>query len=193
MTPQSTSHMRLYSSAGHRLYLNGTERDAFRRAALRQPLAERVFCLLLLETGCRLLEARYLRFRDVQPSEGKVAFRTLKQRKPKDPREVPIPPYLVEGLLDLFGDGQQPDRRLWPASRTTAWRWVKAVMIDAKIAGRQASPKGLRHGYGIAWIMAGLPVFTLSKFIGHARLETTMIYAMVSGPEERRLAERLWV
>ena len=45
------------------------------------------------------------------------------------------------------------DRPLWPWSRMTAWRQVKAV------------------------IAAGVPLNMLSKWMGHATLETTAIYA----------------
>ena len=39
--------------------------------------------------------------------------------------------------------------RLWRWSRTTAWRYVKAVMVAADITGTPAMPKGLRHGFGV--------------------------------------------
>lgn len=51
---------------------------------------------------------------------------------------------------------QALDTRLWPWHRSHAWRLVKAVMAEASINTGQphATPKGLRHAYGIAAISA---------------------------------------
>jgi site-specific recombinase XerD len=43
-------------------------------------------------------------------------------------------------------------------SRTTAWRRVQEVMRSAGIAGAQASPQGLRHGFGVAAVQADVPL-----------------------------------
>ena len=55
-----------------------------------------------------------------------------------------------------------------------------------------AVPKGLRHGYAIASLDKKIPLNMLSKWMGHARLETTAIYANAIGQEECSIAERLW-
>jgi site-specific recombinase XerD len=47
-----------------------------------------------------------------------------------------------------------------------------------------------RHGFGVSAVQAGIPVTLLQRWLGHARLETTAIYANVSGPEEREIAGR---
>jgi integrase len=53
-------------------------------------------------------------------------------------------------------------------------------------------PKGLRHGLAVACISANIPLSTIKKWLGHARLDTTGIYLDVLGEEERELAKRLW-
>ncbi|MDP0500866.1 MAG: site-specific integrase [Verrucomicrobiota bacterium JB022] len=85
-----------------------------------------------------------------------------------------------------------PQKRFWSFSRTTAYRLVKEVMRQAKIAGPQACPKGLRHGFGIACVEAGVPLPIISTWMGHASVKTTGIYLNATGAEERRLASRLW-
>jgi integrase len=49
--------MRLYDTQGHRLYLSGSERDAFREAAEQASREVRTHCHTLLYTGCRPSEA----------------------------------------------------------------------------------------------------------------------------------------
>ena len=80
--------------------------------------------------------------------------------------------------------------RLWPGSRMTGWRAVHAVMRAAGLDGPQASPKGLRHGFGVS---AGIPLNLVQKWLGHAQLTTTTaIYADAVGAEEKDIAKRGW-
>jgi len=56
--------------------------------------------------------------------------------------------------------------QLWPFGRATAWRRVHEVMHRAGIDGPQASPKGLRHGFGVAAVQAGIPLNMVQKWLG---------------------------
>ena len=82
--------------------------------------------------------------------------------------------------------------RVWNFSRATGYRRMKAYMAQACIAGAMACPKGLRHAMAVACLTQKIPLPTVQKWLGHARLETTAIYLDVSGDEERELAKRLW-
>ena len=75
--------------------------------------------------------------------------------------------------------------RLWNWSRTKGWYVVCDVMKAAKIRGPHATPKGLRHAFGIKAITCGVPINTLQQLFGHAQLSTTSIYADAMGPEKR--------
>jgi site-specific recombinase XerD len=74
--------------------------------------------------------------------------------------------------------------RLWDWSRTKGWYVICAVMKAARITGPHATPKGLRHGFGIKAINCGVPLNTLQQLFGHAQLSTTAIYADAMGPGE---------
>jgi site-specific recombinase XerD len=74
----------------------------------------------------------------------------------------------------------------------TAWRYVRAVMEQAGLSGAQASAKGLRHGFGVAAVSAGIPLNLVQKWLGHANLTTTAIYANAVGAEEKDIAKRMW-
>jgi site-specific recombinase XerD len=69
---------------------------------------------------------------------------------------------------------------------------VKAVMRAAGIRGGQASPKGLRHGFGVAAVQARIPLNLVQRWLGHAQLSTTAIDAEAIGPEEQEIAARMW-
>ncbi len=66
------------------------------------------------------------------------------------------------------------------------------VDFDAGVKGPQATPKGLRHGFGVGAIHAGIPLNLLQRWLGHAQLTTTAICANAVGPEERNIAARMW-
>ena len=65
-------------------------------------------------------------------------------------------------------------------------------MADAGVEGPQACPKGLRHGFGIAAVAAGVPLPTIAAALGHANLQTTAIYTTAAGLEARDFLARMW-
>ena len=182
----------MFDRGGSRKYLNGLERNGFRRAITDEPdVRARVFGLTLFHTGCRISEALNLTPERIDLAEKAVVFETLKRRKIGQFRSVPIPDDLAE-MLRAMVDGREPAQRVWTFSRPTAYRLVKSKMALAGITGAMASPKGLRHGFAIACIGQAIPLTTVQKWLGHARLETTAIYLQATGVEERELAKRLW-
>ena len=184
----------LYTAAGARKYLNADERRRFLATLGELRPEEALFARLMFWTGARVSELLALRLSHFQLDAGLVAIRTLKRRR-HSVREVPLPPTLVAELARHARDVSLPasaDPLLWQLHRVTAWRFVKGVMRQAGIAGPQASPRGLRHGFAIAALQAGVPLTLLQRWMGHSRLSTTAIYLAVSGPEERELAARFW-
>jgi integrase/recombinase XerD len=78
---------------------------------------------------------------------------------------------------------------LWPVTERQANRWVMKAMDAADL---EYSPRSLRHSFGVAAVMAGVPLTTIKKWLGHADIKTTAIYVNAMGEEERGLAERMW-
>lgn len=186
----------LFDTDGQRLYLTTDERQAFLEAAANASREERSFCEVLHFTGCRISEGLALTPALVDMDNKALTFQTLKKRRKDVYRAIPVPAQLLDTLDLVHGirDGQtRRNQPLWSWSRTTAWRKVRKVMKAARISdGPHASPKGLRHGYGVAAITAGVPLNMLSKWMGHSKIETTAIYANALGEEQRQIAERMW-
>jgi len=74
----------------------------------------------------------------------------------------------------------------------TAYRCIRQVMDSAGIHGIQACPRGLRHGFAVGALNAGVPITLVQRWLGHADLKTTAIYTHVLGAEERAIASRMW-
>jgi integrase len=185
--------MQLYDTTGHRLYLTSSERDAFRRAAEQAPREVRTYCHTLLYTGCRPSEALALTADRVDFQAQVLTFESKKKRRPGIYRAVPVPAAFLDALDLVHGIRDRKTRhRLWCWSLKTAYTRVIEVMARAVIIGPQASPKGLRHGFGVACIEKGIPLNLVQRWLGHAQLATTAIYADAVGEEERGIAARLW-
>lgn len=56
----------------------------------------------------------------------------------------------------------------------------------------QASPKGLRHGFGVAPVSARILLNVVQKWLGHAQPTTSAIYADVADAEEKDITRRMW-
>jgi integrase len=189
--------MSLHGPLGGRKYLNGSERRRFIAASERQAPDVRLFCLLLAWTGSRISESLAVTPAAFDLDRSVVSIVTLKRRR-FVVREVVLPPGVLAELdaaYDLRGaqlDHDRATRRIWRWCRVTGWRHVKAVMASAGVAGDCAMPKGLRHGFAVAAFQASVPPNLVQRWMGHASLRTTVIYAEVSGPEEMGFAQRMW-
>ncbi len=188
----------LFDSAGKRKYLTAEEREKFEEAAKEAEREIRTFCLILKNTGCRISEALNLKVRNIDFEAKAVVFETLKRRKKKVFRQVPLSDAfldelnLVHGLKARQVQKKNTEERIWSMSRATASRRVDEVMQAAKISGIQACPKGLRHAFAIACLEMQIPLNLISKWLGHSSVITTAIYANALGEEERNIAARLW-
>jgi site-specific recombinase XerD len=69
---------------------------------------------------------------------------------------------------------------------------VSSMATNAGLESVPASPKGLRHGFGVAAVIADIPLNLVQKWLGHAQLSTTAVYANAVGAEEKDIARRVW-
>lgn len=196
--PRREQDWSLFDTTGARKYLTASERRAFLSAAARAPAPVATFARLLCESGCRLSEALALRAGRVDLSAKVVVIESLKKRRTGIYRAVPISDSLAEqltrthGLAERQATSESSMALLWPWARMTGYRHVKALMKEAGVAGVQASPKGLRHGFAIAALEQGVPLHLVQKWLGHASMSTTAIYGDAVGLEERTIASRMW-
>ena len=189
----------LLTSDGQRKYLTQDEQERFLAAASQLDSAEvRTFCMTLAYTGCRISEALALTVEHIDLSAKAVRFRTLKQRGRVVYRSVPVPDDYLDAMK-LVHTIQKRQRQktgkralLWPISRVMGWKHVKAVMELADIHGQHATPKGLRHGFGVRMAQKTRNPRLVQKLLGHKYLETTAIYMDLVGEEERGEVMAAW-
>ncbi len=181
----------LYSKSGKRKYCTIDEVDTFLKVSMNQEQSITLLCHVLALTGCRISEALKLRKKQISFNPPSITFETLKQRQRGVFREVHIPAWFAKIMLANFGTAN-PNDRLFPFSRTYAFNKLKVCFDKAGLYEEQAMPKALRHGYAVNSILCGVPINLLQRQMGHARIETTLLYCGLLGDEERLMLEKAW-
>lgn len=203
----NTGKIELFDPNGNRKYLTPSERERFLQTALAADGSTSTFCLMLHHTGCRISEALNLTRSSIDYESKCVTFKTLKQRKSHVFRQVPLPDDFllilnrVHNLRHLQKQPKGKKQFIWTSSwkkkpkqwsRKTAYSRIMKTMTQADLNGIAATPKGLRHAFAIACLDKGLPLNLVQKWMGHASITTTSIYANASGEEERNIIAKLW-
>jgi hypothetical protein len=182
----------VYNNDGQRKYLTKTEIESFLKTASRHGGAVYGFCWIMAVTGCRISEALSLNESSIDFEAKQVIILCLKKRSRRVFRAIPLPDDLLRRIQIWMNTGVLPREKFWPWSRMTAYRRIRQVMREAGLNASYATPKGLRHGFAVRAIQSNVPLNLVQRWLGHADIKMTAIYASAMGPEERELASRLW-
>lgn len=148
----------------------------------------------LFQTGARVSEFVNIRVEDFFFDEAMVLIAKGKGGKS---RYVPILPQLAQEIRTHLG--RRKTGYLFESNRNTPFstrRIQQIVKATAESAGltKRVSPHLLRHSVATTLLEGGMPIDQIQKFLGHAKLETTQVYAessteMIKGSYRRALAE----
>jgi site-specific recombinase XerD len=141
---------------------------------------------LMLLNGLRSCEVLSLELEDLRLSEGQLRV----HGKGGKVRLLPLPPETIR-LLDCYLrterpltdaatvfvslKGQARGRPMTPAGLRSLFRHHRAVTAVGK-----ANPHRFRHTFGSDMIRAGVSLPALQRLMGHANIETTMLYVQIS-------------
>ena len=131
--------------------------------------------VFLAETGMRRGEALALTWDNVDFDQGWIRLWETKGGKA---RSIPmtVKSRSILSTIDswcTFYDG--PFLTIKPSTFTDAWNAAKKKM---GLAGdRGFTPHCLRHGFATRLVQAGVSIVTVKDLLGHAKIETTLIYA----------------
>ena len=144
-------------------------------------LKQRTFLTTLYGAGMRFSEAAHLQVTDIDSSRMQINIQNGKGRKQ---RLVPLSPRLLDALRTYWKE-YRPEQILFPGNTpqgtyagTTIQKVVKAAAKKAKLPTR-ITPHTLRHSYATGLLEAGVDILTISRLLGHASFQTTMIYLHV--------------
>jgi integrase/recombinase XerD len=131
----------------------------------------------LFQTGARVSEFVNIKANEVFFEEQKILISKAKGGKS---RYVPILQQLAQELMTHLG--HRTTGSLFetvhhtPYSPRRIQQIIKETAADAHITKR-VSPHLLRHSVATTLLERGMPIEQIQKFLGHAKLETTQIYA----------------
>ena len=147
-------------------------------------LRDKLLLGLMYATGIRVSEVVRLRWRDIDFERRIVS---VWQGKGNTDRKVMLPTSFAP-LLQEMSDRFRPDEFVFPSGgerkgRYLSPRTAQRVMARAvRIAGigKRATPHSLRHAFATHLLENGTDIRFIQKLLGHAKLETTTIYAKVA-------------
>ena len=141
---------------------------------------------LMLLDGLRSCEVLGLQLQDLQLAEGQM--RVL--GKGNKQRLVPLPPEILQGLANylrlerplthssaLFVSlkGRQRGQPLTPAGLRSLFRHHR-VLTQVP----HANPHRFRHTFGADMVRAGMSLPALQQLMGHAQIQTTLLYVQLA-------------
>ena len=162
-------------------YLERQEIDALIRLA-PSPRAS-LLMLLQWRAGLRVSEAVAVEVPDLS-LDGEHPTLRVRRGKGNRVRMVPVHPELRVALRTLVAYTEARRGPLVGVGRSQAWRWVQTAAQRAQEAGllapgRQLGTHTLRHSAARHWLASGIPINVVSRWLGHASIQTTLVYLAI--------------
>ncbi|GEM_PF-1680550 len=151
-----------------------------------------------LGTGARLGEGLSLRWSDLDLKKGLVTIKGI-NAKGKRNRVISLnhSPMLLDILRNMKkrGDGKvfgPQDKKGKELPQWSEWRVGRHISkVLTSIGLPWATCHTFRHTFASHLVMAGVPLYTVQKLLGHAQIDTTMIYAHLAPEHNEAMMARL--
>jgi integrase/recombinase XerD len=157
--------------------LSREDAERFIAAAYGASGARGLMLKTLLQTGTRVSEFVALRVDDLLFAECTVVVRMGKGDKQ---RVVPILPALAQELRTHLGGreiGALFESRLNKAFSARRVQQIVGEVAAAAGIRKRVHPHLLRHTVAQQLLEGGMPLDQVQRFLGHERIETTLVYA----------------
>ena len=147
-----------------------------------QRLKQRVLFALIYSAGLRVGEVCNLKISDIDSE--RMQIRVVKS-KGKCDRYVILSPYILQGLRKYI-KSSKPKSYLFngklkgePLSKSAVQQSFRLAVKKAGIT-KDVSVHSLRHTYATHLLEEGVDIVTIKELLGHATIETTMMYLHVA-------------
>ncbi|MDO6440503.1 tyrosine-type recombinase/integrase [Cyclobacterium sp. 1_MG-2023] len=154
-----------------------------------QRLKQRVLLSLIYSAGLRVSEVCKLKITDIDFDRNQIHIRESKNNKS---RYVVLSAYISQGLLQYI-NGAKPKTFLFngrekgtPLGHSAVQQTFRLAMQKAGIL-KEACVHTLRHSFATHLLEQGIDIVTIKEQLGHAHIQTTMMYLHVA-KLERSLA-----
>lgn len=139
-----------------------------------KPVLKRAALFSVL-TGVRHCDLRKMTWSEIVNIDGQWIYK-FKQQKTKNPTYSPI----SEQAFQLCGEPGDPNHLVFYGLQDTPYntKAFKQWIADAGIT-RHITFHCMRHTYATLLLSQGQDIYTISKMLGHTKVETTQIYTKV--------------
>lgn len=146
------------------------------------PLTLKEYCILGLMYGCgmRISEVCNLRLKDIESHDQRIK---ICQGKGAKDRYTLLPKMLLTHLRAFYIEDGRPKEYLFTSTQTQRAYCVRSmqVVVNGAMAKAGYSECGftahtLRHSFATHLLNSGVNIHVIKTLLGHAKLETTMVY-----------------
>jgi len=164
-------------------FLTKDEIDTLIRLA--SPPEAALLMLAGFRAGLRVSETLDLEVGDINLED---EYPTLRVRlgKGRKARIVPLHAELQNALTNFIRYRPGRASKLFTITRFTALRWVKdalerAEQLEAIPRGRKVGTHTFRHSAARHWLVSGVPINVVQRWLGHSSLSSTLVYLQLVG------------
>ena len=145
-------------------------------------LKHRIILALAYSAGLRSQELIKLKISDIDFERKTIHIR---QSKYKKDRIVPLSVYIAKGLKKYLSvehphiwlfNGKEPDGKYSPKGLS----WVMRETLKKTSIQKKVNLHSLRHSYATHLLEDGVNIVIIKELLGHATIQTTMIYLHVA-------------
>jgi len=162
-------------------FLTRDEIQKLAQTACAKPEVKRAF-LFACFCGLRIGDIRRLTWANIQDNAIHIT-----QEKTQEPLFIP----LNQTALQLIGERGEPEAKVFnlPSDAVLSvvmQTWVAQAGITKKVTFHTS-----RHSFACLALENGVDIFTVSKLLGHSRLETTLVYSKILDSKKREAVNKL--
>lgn len=171
----------------HREFLTLEELDRLAVTPCDNPEIAAAF-LFASFSGLRYSDVKALRWHQVR-RDGEATSLVYTQAKTRAPETLPLSPQaaaILDSRTDNLPENAVFKLGLGSSINKALKRWAKRAGI-----GKNVSFHTSRHSFAVLSLSHGVDVYSLSKLLGHKRLQTTEIYAKITDEKKRAAVEML--
>jgi site-specific recombinase XerD len=107
-------------------------------------------------------------------------------------RTIPIRPELSSRIAAFCMEHNiQRNKLLFPISRVWAYQILQEAGKKAGIEKDRRHPHVFRHGFAVNAVLSGVPPLVLRRWLGHAGIDTTLIYTEVLAQDTKGYLEKM--
>ena len=162
-------------------FLTREEIQKLAQTACANPEVKRAF-LFACFCGLRIGDIRRLTWANIQDNAIHIT-----QEKTREPLYIP----LNSTALQLIGERGEPEEKVFNLPSDSVLYVVMQTWVAQAGITKRVTFHTSRHSFACLALENGVDIFTVSKLLGHSRLETTLVYSKILDSKKREAVNKL--